>query len=124
MDKVKYKNLLGHPLLIIIFTCLCLLMVFSLRESSKKALISKESIQKLEKNVESLEKEVNKEEEKLKNSQEPIALEKILRNELLLKKDGEIVLQIPDREQNIEEKISPENKESGPWEEWKKLLRN
>ena len=124
MDKEKYKNLFNHPLLIGIFTCLCLLAVFSLRESSKKALVSKESIEKLEKSVETLEKEVELENKKLKTSQEPIALEKIMRNELLLKKDGEIVLQIPDEEQVQAEKIDLEKEKSGPWEEWIKLLRN
>lgn len=127
MDKDKRdKNSspLNHPLLIGVFTCLCLLAIFSLRESSKKAIISKESIEKLEKNIESLEKEVAKEDEKLKISQEPIALEKIMRNELLLKKEGEIVLQIPDEEQNEEEEKDLENDKNGPWEEWKKLFKN
>ena len=121
MDKKKAQSLLNHPLLISIFTCLCLLAIFSLKESSKKALISKESIEKLEKNIEVLEQEVAKEDEKLKISQEPIALEKIIRNELLLKKDGEIILQIPDEEGQTEE-INLESKKNGPWEEWKKMF--
>jgi hypothetical protein len=124
MDKEKNKNLLNHPLLISVFTCLCLLVIFSLRESSKKASISKDSIQNLEKSVELIEKEVGSENEKLKNSQEEISLEKIMRNELLLKKEGEIVLQIPDEEQNKEENKDLENKKNGPWEEWEKLLLN
>lgn len=127
MDKEKREknnSPLNHPLLIGVFTCLCLLAIFSLRESSKKAIISKESIEKLEKNIESLEKEVSAEDEKLKISQEPIALEKIMRNELLLKKDGEIVLQIPDKEQGKEEEKDLKNKQSGPWQEWKKLFKN
>lgn len=125
MDKDKREkdsSPLNHPLLIGVFTCLCLLAIFSLRESSKKAIISKESIEKLEKNIESLEKDVAKENEKLKISQEPIALEKIIRNELLLKKEGEIVLQIPDEEKNKEEEKDLKSGQNGPWEEWKKLL--
>lgn len=130
MDKRKNKHptqqssLLNHPLLIGLFTGFCLLAIFSLRESGQKALISKESIEKLEKNVESLEKDVALENEKLKISQEPIALEKVMRNELLLKKEGEVVLQIPDEEQDKEKEKDLENEQSGPWEEWEKLLRN
>lgn len=122
--KEKNSSPLNHPLLIGVFTCLCLLAIFSLRESSKKAIISKESIEKLEKNIESLEKEVAKEDDKLKISQEPIALEKIMRNELLLKKEGEIVLQIPDEEQDKEASKDLKNEQSGPWQEWKKLFKN
>jgi cell division protein FtsB len=124
MDKKQSKNLFAHPLTVGVFACLCLLAIFSLRESSKKALISKSSIEKLEKNVQNLETEVSLETEKIKNSQKEIALEKIRRNELLLKKEGEIILQIPDEEQNLKLKTDPENKKNGPLEEWKKLFKN
>ena len=124
MDKEKNKNILNHPLFIGIVTCLCLLAIFSLRESAKKAAISKESIEKLENNIEILEKDVALEDKKLKDSQEEIALEKIMRNELLLKKDGEVVLQIPDKETKNLEKLDLENEKNGPWGEWKKLFKD
>lgn len=123
MSKEKTKNFLNHPLLIVVFTCLCFLIIFSLRESSKKALVSKESIEKLETSIQSLEKEVANENDKLQNSRQEIAVERIMRNELLRKKEGEIVLQIPDEEQNKEEKTDLKKEKSGPWEEWKKLLQ-
>lgn len=122
MDKKKYQNLFNHPFLAIIFTCFCIFAIFSLQLSSKKAFISKESIEQLEKNVEILEKEVNRENEKLKISQEPIALEKILRNELLLKKDGEIVLQIPEKEASNNHNEDLDIQLGGPLKEWQKLF--
>ncbi|MBU1033469.1 hypothetical protein KKI22_00780 [Patescibacteria group bacterium] len=123
MNKEKIQNLFGHPLLIFIFTCLCLLSIFSLRESSRKALVSKESIQKLEKNIELMETDLKKEEEKSANSQNELVLEKIMRNELLQKKEGEIVLQIPEKEE-VGEEINDEIalEKNGPLEEWKKLM--
>ena len=124
MTKEKTANLLNHPLLVILCSCLCLLIIFSLRESSKKALVSKESIKALEKNIDSLEKEVALEKQKLEDSQENVAVEKIMRNELLLKKDGEIVLQIPDEEQGKETEKDLQNEQNGPWLEWKKLFGN
>ncbi len=123
MNREKTSNLLNHPLLIVIYSCLCLLVIFSLRESSKKALVSKESIEKLEKNIDSLEKEVALEKEKLKDSQDDIAVEKIMHNELLLKKEGEIVLQIPEEKPSDQEKQDPQKEENGPWQEWQKLLK-
>ncbi|AKM81103.1 MAG: hypothetical protein UT13_C0001G0142 [Candidatus Pacebacteria bacterium GW2011_GWF2_38_9] len=123
MNKEKIQNLFGHPLLIFIFTCLCLLGIFSLRESSRKALVSKESIQKLEKNIEIMENEFKEEEKKFADSQDELATEKIMRNELLQKKEGEIILQIPEKEE-LNEEINNEMtlEKNGPLEEWKKLM--
>lgn len=123
MDKEKYSHFLKHPLLIILFTCLCLLAIFSLRESTKKASVSKESIQKLEKTVSTLEKEVIKDKQKLEETQNPIAIEKIVRNELLLKKEDEIILQIPESEENSQNSQDQIKQKNGPIEEWRKLLR-
>lgn len=123
MDKEKYSHFLKHPLLIILFTCLCLLAIFSLRESTKKASVSKESIQKLEKTVNTLEKEVTKDKQKLEETQNPIAIEKIVRNELLLKKEDEIILQIPESEESSQNSQDQIKQKSGPIEEWRKLLR-
>lgn len=123
MHKKQIEKLLSHPLFIVIFSSLCLLSVISLRESSKKALISKESIQKLEKNTELMEKELAKEKNKFEDKQEEIVLEKIIRNELLQQKEGEIILQIPDEESSdnhVNGEIVIENNK--PLKEWWKLL--
>lgn len=94
-----------------------------MRESSRKTSVSKESIQKLEKNIESMEKELQNEEKKFADSQNDLALEKIMRNELLQKKEGEIVLQIPEKEElSTENSENSATQENGPAEEWKKLL--
>jgi hypothetical protein len=98
------------------------LSIFSLHESSRKALVSKESIQKLEKNIEIMEKEFKEEEKKFADGQNELVLEKIMRNELLQKKEGEIVLQIPEREESSENESNSETLEkNGPLEEWRKL---
>jgi len=123
MDRKQLEKLLGHPLFIVIFTCFCLLSIFSLRESGKKALVSRESIQKLEKSTELVEKEVDKEKEKLDEKQEALTLEKIMRNELLQKKEGEIILQIPDKEDlNYRFSDNATTKQNEPLNEWKKLF--
>ena len=124
MDRKQLEKLLSHPIFVITFACLCLISILSLRESSKKALVSKESIQKLEKSTELAEKELNKEKEKLDEKQEAIILEKIIRNELLQKKEGEIVLQIPDKEDSDHLFENTKTKQNKPINEWGKLFIN
>ncbi len=121
MDKTKNKSLLEHPLLIGIFTLFSLLIIFSLKESAKKATLSKESLSQLEESVEIEEKNLAKETEKLKNAQTELNIEKIKRNELLQKKEGEIILQIPEKE-NDQLQSNEREKINNPQEEWKKLL--
>ena len=71
-----------------------------------------------------MEQAVVEKQHKLNEEQEALALEKIMRNELLQKKEGEIVIQIPDQEDA--ENLDSENLETekgGPAEEWEKLFR-
>ncbi len=122
MDKKQFEKILSHPLFLGIFTCLCLLGIISLRESSKQAIVSKESIQKLEQSTEIIEQELIKEQKKIDEKQEKIVLEKIMRNELLQKKEGEIILQIPEKENSNNHDDNLESQSSGPLKEWKKLF--
>lgn len=123
MNKESQTNLLAHPLAIAIFTALCFLAIVSLRESSKSALVSKESLEKLEEKVESVEKELNQAQKALEQGQDPLALEKIQRNELLQKKEGEIILQIPDqKETDSTQENENQLKKNGPLDEWIKIL--
>lgn len=121
MNKDRIKDILSHPLSVLIFTILCLIFIFSLRESAKKAQVSKESIQKLEQSVNQMETELKNEQEKSADAQSDLSTEKIIRNELLQKKEGETILQIPDRDDSgstDEEKLE----KTGPLDEWRELL--
>lgn len=122
MNKEKQKNLFGHPLTIAIFTALCLLTIISLRESSQSALVSKKSLEQLEEKVKVAEKELTQAQKEFEQGQDPLALEKIQRNELLQKKEGEIILQIPDLEETEVKESETQPEETGPLEEWHKLL--
>lgn len=122
MNKEKQKNLFGHPLIITIFTALCLLTIISLRESSQSALVSKKSLEQLEEKVKVAEKELTQVKKEFEQGQDPLALEKIQRNELLQKKEGEIILQIPDLEETEVKEGETQPEETGPLEEWYKLL--
>lgn len=54
-------------------------------------------------------------------SQSPLNQESIIRNELLMQKPGEYIVQMPDLPQPIIEKKMME-KQLTPWEEWRQIL--
>lgn len=122
MDKEKIKNLLESPMVVVFFTIICILAIFSLHKSSQKAEISKESIQNLEEGLKIEEKNLEKEKDKLKNSQEQLTIEKMKRNELLLKREGEITIQIPEKEQTLAKNSEEKEEINSPQKEWKELL--
>ncbi len=122
MDKEKIKNLLESPMVAVFFTIICILVIFSLHKSSQKAEISKESIKNLEEGLKIEEKNLEKEKDKLKNSQEQLTIEKMKRNELLLKREGEITIQIPEKEQALAKNSEEKEETNSPQKEWKELL--
>jgi len=118
-NKEKIKFSLENPLILLVFTALTVISVISMRKSNEKAVVSKRNIEELEENVEKLQDEVNTEKVELEDSQSEIYKEKIIRNELLQKKEGEIILQIPDLN---EEKQSEEITDKKPLKQWKELI--
>ncbi len=123
MDKKQLQKILSHPFFVVIVTIVSLISIFSLQKSSKQALISKESIEKLEKSVAETEKELLKEQKKMNENQAEVSLEKIKRNELLLKKENDIILQIPDEESfNSQLDKNTTIKQNQPINEWKNLF--
>jgi cell division protein FtsB len=118
-NKEKIKFSLENPIILLVFTALAIISIISMRKSNEKAVISKRNIEELEENVEKLQDEVNTEKIELEDSQNEIYKEKIIRNELLQKKEGEIILQIPDLN---EEELNEEITDKKPLEQWKELI--
>ena len=54
-------------------------------------------------------------------SQQPFAKEQIIRNELLMKREGEYVVQIPDELVTTTQRVTRAEFLT-PWEEWRQLL--
>ena len=65
--------------------------------------------------------EYNKVKQQASDSQNPINQEAIMRNELLLQKPGEYIVQMPDLPEPITSQ-SVTQKQLSPWEEWRLLL--
>lgn len=89
-------KLLYHPVTIFLVSLLVIIFYFSLDASSKKTQKSSENIAVLEHEVNQISKNVIDLEEKIQLSESEAFKEKVIRNELLLQKEGEIILQISD----------------------------
>lgn len=101
-------KLLYHPVTVLSLTIVAIMFFFSLDKSSKKTQISSENIRVLEYEVNQISQEVIQLEEKIEDSESLQFKEKVVRNELLLQKPGEYILQISNQ---ITENISDqENK--------------
>ena len=118
-ERKKLKISLSHPIFLLIFTILAIVSIISLRKTNEKASISRKNIENLEETVAELETAVEEGKEDLEDSQNEIYKEKIIRNELLQKKEGEIILQIPEvKEEEMEEVVE----DQGQLEAWRKLI--
>ena len=97
-----------------------ILFVISLQKTAQKSNVATQNVRLLEESNQLLIDQIEQEEAALESANSDLSKEKILRNELLLQKPGEYVIQIPD--EVIIEQQSGEVQEQTPWEEWRKIL--
>jgi 16S rRNA U516 pseudouridylate synthase RsuA-like enzyme len=116
------KDLLQKPLMILIATIITLLFLLSLRKTASKSLISQKNVELLEEKIRDVNQQITKEKKELEYTSSEFAKEKIMRNELLLQKPGEYVLQIPLKNQEDTQEI--ELNQQRPIEAWKQLFSN
>lgn len=117
MSKIIY-----HPVIVIIFTIIGIVFFISLSKSAQKTDISSRNIEFLEKEVNDMSIETAKIEEKIIETDSDEFKEKVIRNELLLQKPGEKIIQMP-TEGNIESAAAATiTQEKKPIEEWWKLI--
>jgi len=101
-------KLIYHPITILVITIVAIAFFFSLDKSSRKTQSSNENIKILEYEVNQVSSEIVSLEEKIEDTQSDQFKEKIIRNELLLQKPGEYILQIAESDQ-IKDENSCEN---------------
>ncbi len=117
MIKIIY-----HPFIIIIFTVISIIFFISLDKSSQKTEISSKNIEILEQEINDMSAQTAQLEEKIIDSDSEAYKEKVIRNELLLQKPGEKIIQLPSvnyKESNIEPD-TVENKQ--PLDMWLDLI--
>lgn len=113
-------NLLKHPAVALLITIFAVLYYLSLDSSAQKAAVSSETVGELEQEVDQISNEVAVLEKKLETANHPITQEKVVRNELLLQKSGEYVLQLPPIA--VTETTASKVEKKTPWQEWKEVL--
>ncbi len=106
------KKLLFHPLTVLLITFAYFLILLSLKKTNKKVYISQQNIQSLESEVKQLEQEIASNNKELYHLDQDFVKEKIVRDQLLKQKEGEIIINLPIQElkkpkQNLQEKQIP-----------------
>jgi cell division protein FtsB len=115
------RNWFFNPLSLILVTVVSLFILYSLRSTANKTQISSEDIRVLDQEVTQLTSEVSSLEKQVELNQNPFYAEKNIRNELLLQKPGEYVIQIPE----VSPKVLPTplpTPSPTAWEEWQAVL--
>jgi cell division protein FtsB len=125
MAKNK-RQLLEHPLMIVLISFLAILLMLSLQESKQKALLDSNNLEQNRQNIELLEKNVADKEAFFEQTQSDLYKEKILRNELIKNKQGETVIQIEKTEFNPimeeETKLKQSDYRLENWRAWWQLV--
>ena len=114
------NKFLSNPLVIVIITLLAFSFVISLKKNANKANISSQNLTKLENEITKLENNLQQAQDDLNESKTLLSQEKIIRNQLLMQKPGEYVVQIPLPEEKQEKNLN--SFKTTPLEEWKSLL--
>ncbi len=115
------RNLLFHPISVVVITILALLYFFSLRTTIKRATQPSETVSELKQEVSNLTSEVSELAEEVETSKTEFAKEMTVRDELLMLKPGEYVIQLG--ESVVVPIVEPTPSATPtPWEEWKVLL--
>ncbi len=109
-----------YPITIIFITLICIIFLFSLRTTIHDIRSSTETIEVLDQENKQLASEIFELEDKVSYAQSEFAKEKMARNEMLLQRPGEHIVQLPRLENHQPQEKT--NTTLSPWEEWKQLL--
>ena len=98
-----------------------LIFSISLHKSAQKSRSSAQNLQNLEEEIAKVEQEISLLEKEVEAAEQPFAQEKIIRDELLMKKPGEYVVQIPEK-MILDQTPETQTETTTPWQEWQKIL--
>lgn len=114
-------RILYSPLVAAIITGIAGIICVSLYINGYRIRQSSRSIERLEAEVASMEAKVNEVEQEARTATSSAARERLYREELLLQRPNEYIVQIPDLPLPSPSPIVQPVSER-PWEQWKKLL--
>ncbi len=114
-------KLLHHPLFLLLFTLASALFSFSLYQTVKKSTNGRQNVAVQEQERTLIAEENAQIAARLEQAQSPIAQEILIRNELLLQKPGERVIQIVEQTEYVPPPAQVSESVT-PWKAWKELL--
>ena len=115
------RNLLEHPIVLVIITCIAGVTMFSLYVSAQDGSTATTALTAINATVERQEQRVAQLEEQVRLANDPFIQEKIRRDERLQQLPGEVVLQLPPIIVPTPQ-TAPTTTPLTPWEEWQRLL--
>ena len=115
------RKLLYQPLVVAIITLLVIVLCTSLYISTLQLRGSAQKVAVLRADVAKQQAATDELAQKLGEAQRPVTQEKIIRDELLMQKPGEYVVQMPDLPVPLVA-VAGVPKKLSPWQAWKKLL--
>jgi len=115
-------HFLKHPLVILSFTLFSLLFSLSLYSNWKRNQNTASQVALLEEEVQQMSSEVTQLEQAAKSASGSAATEKIIRDQLLMQKSGETVLQLPEIETEKSVVAATGEKEQTIWQQWREVL--
>lgn len=121
--------ILRHPVVILLISVAVLVFLFSLDKTSDQRTLSAAYIEEQEKEIAKLLAQTEALEAEAVESSSEVVKEKIIRNELLMQKDGEYSVMLPDLEVGEVEEAAgaasqktDSSEKSSPWAKWRELL--
>lgn len=118
---LQLSQIVYHPTFVFGITLVVIAFCVSLFMNSREIRSSSDLVTHLRSQVAQKQQEYNKTKEQASQAQTPLNQESIIRNELLLQKPGEYIVQMPDLPEPITTR-SVIQKQLSPWEEWQKIL--
>jgi hypothetical protein len=112
---------LTHPGIVVLATILSVVFFMSLHKSGQKSANSAQTLSHQAEEIASLEEENQNYQQQLAESQSPLEQEKLIRDQLLMQKPGEYVVQIARSSENNQQ-TTPDIQQQTPWQAWKALL--
>lgn len=116
------QKILSHPLVMLLTLILAGAILFSLQGTKQKTERGGEVVEKNQATVDELRQTADQLRNQLEESQSTFEKEKVLRDELLEQKEGEVVIQLP----AITPIVSPSPTPTPtltPWQQWRGILR-
>lgn len=121
MDSTAMRQILLNPITLGVFTIGIAVGIYSLNHTTREIQDSAATIHGLDQEINQTKSEIDKLHQELSRAGTPLAQEVIIRDELLMQKPGEIVVQLPE----LPASPPPDTMlatELLPWQQWLALV--